>query len=384
MYRHHFPLMNELFGWLRTTWAWPGLEEVGRFLGTHLISGMIPAFFIAGAIAVFLDKQRITRLMGPQAPAWVSYPIASFAGAILTVCSCGVIPIFTGILQQGAGIGPAFTFLFSSPAVNLIALTYTTTFLGLGFTAARIVAVIASSIAIGLVMRLLFREPPPLAVPTLAMAEEESDRTDGQTLIVFLLLLLIMLTSTGIFDRHLRPDPVAINSPMLTSSMIRALDFLLSKLLVIFFEIAILAGALWKWFRPDEVKQWLKKSWSLFVMIFPTVLLGIFISGLLAALVPLTRYMSLFSVNSIESNLLASLIGSLMYFGTIVGVNIVATLVHFGMHTGPALTLILSGPAVSLPSVLALQAVVGRKKAVVFLLLVMLFTALSGYLYGML
>ncbi len=384
MYHLHFPLLTEFFGWLRSTWAWPGLEEVGRFLGTHLISGMIPAFFIAGAIAVFLDKQRITRLMGPQAPAWVAYPIASFAGAILTVCSCGVIPIFTGILQQGAGIGPAFTFLFSSPAVNLIALTYTTTYMGLGFTAARIVAVIILSILLGLLMRLLFREPPPQEVPVILMAEEENDRTDGQTLIFFLLLLLIMLTSTGIFDRYLRPDPVSINSPMLTSGMIRALDFLLSKLLVIFFEIAILAGVLWKWFRMDEVKLWLKKSWSLFVMIFPTVLLGIFISGLLAALVPLTRYMSMFSGNSIESNLLASLIGSLMYFGTIVGVNVVSTLVHFGMHTGPALTLILSGPAVSLPSILALQAVVGRTKAFVFLLLVILFTAISGYLYGML
>ena len=380
---HHFPLLTELFGWLRTTWAWPGLEEVGRFLGTHLISGMIPAFFIAGAIAVFLDKQRITRLMGPQAPAWIAYPIASFAGAILTVCSCGVIPIFTGILQQGAGIGPAFTFLFSSPAVNLIALMYTSTYMGLGFTAARFVAVIVVSILIGLLMRLLFREPPPEAAPALLMAEEENDRTDGQTLIFFLLLLLIMLTSTGIFDRYLRPDPVAINSPMLTSGMIRALDFLLSKLLLIFFEITILAGALWKWFRPDEVKQWLKKSWSLFVMIFPTVLLGIFISGLLAALIPLTRYMSLFADNSIESNLIAGLIGSLMYFGTIVGVNIVSTLVHFGMHTGPAMTLILSGPAVSLPSVLALQAVVGRKKAFAFLLLVILLTAASGYIYGM-
>ncbi|HNW36500.1 MAG TPA: permease, partial [Candidatus Ozemobacteraceae bacterium] len=207
-------------------------------------------------------------------------------------------------------------------------------------------------------------------------------RTDFQTFVFFVLLLLVMLTSTGIFDRFLRPDPIAIHSPMLTSSMIRGLDFLLAKLLLIFFEISIMALALWRWFHPDEIRQWLKKSWSLFVMIFPKVLLGIFISGLLAALIPLTKYMSVFADNSLEANLLAAIIGSIMYFGTIVGVNIVATLVHFGMDTGPALTLILSGPAVSLPSILALQAIVGKKKAITFLLLVIIFTALSGMLYG--
>jgi len=376
--------LAEWLAWLKVTWIWPGLEEVGRFLGTHLISGMIPAFFIAGAIAVFLDKQRITRLMGPDAPAWISYPIASFSGAILTVCSCGVIPIFTGILQQGAGIGPAFTFLFSSPAINLIALMYTTTYMGPGFMAARGIAVIIVSMVVGILMKLVFRDPPPQPVVTAQFVEEDNSRTDFQTFVFFALLLLVMLTSTGIFDRFLRPDPVAIHSPMLTSSMIRGLDFLLAKLLLIFFEVSIMALALWRWFHPDEIRQWLKKSWSLFVMIFPKVLLGIFISGLIAALIPLTRYMSVFADNSLKANLLAAVIGSMMYFGTIVGVNIVATLVHFGMDTGPALTLILSGPAVSLPSILALQAIVGKKKAWVFLFFVIILTAFSGMLYGLL
>ncbi|HEY9071676.1 MAG TPA: permease [Candidatus Ozemobacteraceae bacterium] len=369
--------------WLKTTWAWPGLEEVGRFLGTHLISGMIPAFFIAGAIGVFLDKQRITRMMGPDAPPWISYPLASFSGAILTVCSCGVLPIFTGILQQGAGIGPAFTFLFASPAVNLIALMYTTTYMGIGFTTARFVAVILLSILVGILMRLVFKDPTPQPVATLEVVEDEDGgRTDRQTLVFFALLVLIMLTSTGVFDAWLKSDQPVIHSPMFTSRMIRTMDFLLSKILLILCEIFVLAFALWRWFHPEEIRQWLKKSWSLFVMIFPTVLLGIFISGLLAALLPLTRYMGLFADNSLSSNLLAAVIGSLMYFGTIVGVNVVATLVHFGMDTGPALTLILSGPAVSLPSVLALQGIVGRAKAFTFLLFVILLTALSGLFYG--
>ena len=111
-------------------WMWPGFAEAGKFIGEHLLSGMIPAFFIAGAIAIFIDKDRITKYMGAKANPFVSYPVAALSGGILTVCSCGVIPIFTSIMQQGAGVGPAFTYLMSAPAVNLIALSYTGTLLG--------------------------------------------------------------------------------------------------------------------------------------------------------------------------------------------------------------------------------------------------------------
>jgi len=362
-----------LFEPLRDTWVWPGLAEAGKFLGTHLISGMVPAFFIAGAIAIFLDKQRITRLMGANANPFIAYPVAAFSGGVLTVCSCGVIPIFTGILQQGAGIGPAFTFLMASPAVNLIALSYTYTLLGTKFLVGRGLLVMLSAMGIGLGMRLIFGETAKTEEPSdVIIVEEDSDRSDLQLLTFFAVLVLIMVTATGV------TDPLILKF----SAMVNYDGLLLPRVLTMALQIALLAIICVRWFYRSEIVLWLKKSYSLFVLIFPKVFGGIFLAGVLTALFPLTDYMKFFDSNNIEGNVLASVLGALMYFGTIVGVTIVSTLKDFGMHQGPALTLLLSGPAVSLPSVLALAPIVGAKKAAGFLGLVILFSALSGFIFG--
>ncbi len=362
-----------LFEPLRATWVWPGLAEAGKFLGTHLISGMLPAFFIAGAIAIFLDKQRITRLMGANANPLIAYPTAAFSGGVLTVCSCGVIPIFTGILQQGAGIGPAFTFLMASPAVNLIALSYTYTLLGTKFLIGRALLVMLSAIGIGLGMRLIFGETQKTEEHSdVIIVEEDSDRSDLQLLTFFALLVLIMVTATGV------TDPLILK----ISAIFNYDGLLLPRILTMALQIVLLAIICARWFYRSEIVLWLKKSYSLFMLIFPKVLGGIFLAGVLTALFPLTDYMKFFDGNDIEGNFLASVLGALMYFGTIVGVTIVSTLKDFGMHPGPALTLLLSGPAVSLPSVLALAPIVGTKKAAAFLGLVILFSALSGFIFG--
>lgn len=362
-----------LFEPLRDTWVWPGLAEAGKFLGTHLISGMVPAFFIAGAIAIFLDKQRITRLMGANANPFIAYPVAAFSGGVLTVCSCGVIPIFTGILQQGAGIGPAFTFLMASPAVNLIALSYTYTLLGTKFLVGRGLLVMLSAMGIGLGMRLIFGETAKTEEPSdVIIVEEDSDRSDLQLLTFFAVLVLIMVTATGV------TDPLILKF----SAMVNYDGLLLPRVLTMALQIALLSIICVRWFYRSEIVLWLKKSYSLFVLIFPKVFGGIFLAGVLTALFPLTDYMKFFDSNNIEGNVLASVLGALMYFGTIVGVTIVSTLKDFGMHQGPALTLLLSGPAVSLPSVLALAPIVGTKKAAGFLGLVVLFSALSGFIFG--
>lgn len=362
-----------LFEPLRDTWVWPGLAEAGKFLGTHLISGMVPAFFIAGAIAIFLDKQRITKLMGANASPLIAYPVAAFSGGALTVCSCGVIPIFSGILQQGAGIGPAFTFLMASPAVNLIALSYTYTLLGTKFLIGRAVLVMLSAIGIGLGMRLIFGETPKAETASdIIIVEEDSDRSDLQLLTFFAILVLIMVTATGV------TDPLILK----IGAMANYDGILLPRVLTMLLQIILLAVICTRWFYRSEIVLWLKKSYSLFILIFPKVLGGIFLAGVLTALFPLTDYMKFFDTNGIEGNVLASILGSLMYFGTIVGVTIVSTLKDFGMHPGPALTLLLSGPAVSLPSVLALAPIVGTKKAAGFLGLVILFSALSGFIFG--
>ncbi|MDN5280574.1 MAG: uncharacterized protein PWR01_4539 [Clostridiales bacterium] len=361
-----------LFDPLKDTWVWPGFVEAGKFLGTHLISGMLPAFFIAGAIAIFLDKQRITKLMGAKANPLIAYPVAALSGGLLTVCSCGVIPIFTGIMQQGAGIGPAFTFLMASPAVNLIALTYTYTLLGTKYMLWRAALVFFSSIFIGLGMRALCDQPEPPEESTMIVVEEEPEATDTQLVIFFALLILTMITSTGVLDPVLQRFSGEYFSTLL-----------IPRLLIILFEVAIIALISYKWFHKYEIILWMKKSKDLFFMIFPKVLGGIFICGIIAVALPLTSFISYFDTNNVQGNLLASVLGSIMYFGTIVGVTIVATLKGLGMNDGPAMTLLLSAPAVSLPSILALIPIAGAKRSAVFLILVIIFSALSGLIFGM-
>ncbi len=361
-----------IFEPFRDTFIWPGLQQVGEFLGTHLLSGMIPAFFIAGAIGVFLDNQRITKLMGSKANPFIAYPVAALSGGLLTVCSCGVLPIFTGIMQQGAGIGPAFTFLMASPAVNLIALTYTYTLLGTKFMIWRAGLVFFSSIFIGLGMKMLCKEQPAEETQNIVIMEDEDERTDGQLLTFFIILIFIMITSTGVFD-PLIAKAVKSNSPS---------KLLLPRIGIIIFEIIILSIVCKKWFYKSEIILWLRKSKSLFFLIFPKVLGGIFLCGLLTIVFNLPKYIKIFSVNDFQGNFIASIIGSIMYFGTIVGVTIVTTMRDYGMHPGPAMTLLLSAPAVSLPSILALVPIAGAKKSAIFLLLVVLFSALSGFIFG--
>jgi uncharacterized membrane protein YraQ (UPF0718 family) len=363
---------NNLIAPLENTWIWPGIKEVGKFLGTHLISGMIPAFFIAGAIAIFLDKNRITKLMGAKANPFVAYPIAALSGGILTVCSCGVLPIFTGILQQGAGIGPAFTFLMASPAVNLIALTYTYTLLGTKFMLMRALLVFFSAIAIGLSMKMLCTQPDPEEQPNVIIVEEESSYTDKQLIAFFSMLVLIMVTSTGVFDPILKR--------LITETS--ALNLLGLRLIIILAQIIITAIYSNKIFMKAEITLWLRKSKDLFWTIFPKVIGGIFLCGLLATVLKPTNFMNWFDTNNFSGNFLASILGSMMYFGTIVGVSIVATLKDFGMNPGPAMTLLLSAPAVSLPSIIALIPIAGAKRSAVFLTLVIVFSAISGYIFG--
>ncbi len=361
-----------------------GLDEMAQFLGTHLVSGLLPAFLIAGAIAIFMAKERIIALMGPKASPWIAYPVASVSGALLTVCSCGVIPIFTGILQQGAGLGPATTFLFASPAINLISLVYTGNLMGPAFLWGRVVAVLFAAVLIGIAMQALFGSRPamPAVEPVIMVDDDDPQRTGAQDFAFFALLVGIMLTSTGILDPLLANVPLG-TSIGLEAETARSVHTLLSKIVLLIPELFLLVWMCRRWFLRSEIKLWLKKSWSLLVMIFPTVMLGIFISGCLAALIRPSDFLDNFDSNTLPANLIASVIGSLSYFGTIVGVNIVDTLSRLGMHNGPAMALLLSGPAVSLPSVLAMMPIMGRKRAAAYLALCIAVSAACGLVFGL-
>lgn len=371
--------LKMLASWLIVS-SHSGSTALIDFLSTHLISAMVPAFFLAAAISTFFSKETIIMAIGKKSNPLTSYPLAAFAGAILTVCSCGVLPIFMSLLQSGAGLGPAITFLYASPAINLISIIYTWKIIP-SMLWARIIAVAICAIAIGWLMQKIFANMPD-EFESEELKIKPSKRKAWQEGLFFILLVLIMLTSTNLFsgitDNLIpaswfasRGEDVAIKTAHLTG-----------KLLAIFIEIILVLVALRMWFTWDDTRKWLKRTGRQARSIMPMVILGIFFSGFLGGTSALVSSFSVFAENSIFSNLAASFIGAMLYFGSIVGVNVVDLFMRWGMHHGPAMALLLAGPSISLPSVLALTPIMGKYKTAVFLGLVVIFTTIVGLLFG--
>ena len=357
-----------------------GAKELIDFLATHLISAMIPAFFLAAAISTFFSKETIILAMGRKTNPFISYPIAAFAGAILTVCSCGVLPIFMSILQSGAGLGPAITFLYASPAINLISIIYTWKILT-PMLWIRIFGVAFCAVLIGLIMQRLFRDAD-LEFEHEEPTPKKRGRQPWQEGAFFLVLLSIMLTSTDalafLSSRIIPTSFFAHQGPELAVKSAG----LAGKLTMILAEIILTVLILRAWFTWDEARKWLKRTYRQGRRIIPMVFLGIFFSGFLGGAGSIIDRLELVSTNSIFSNIMASFIGAMLYFGSIVGVNVVDLFMRWGMHKGPALALLLAGPSISLPSVLALLPIIGHKKSMCFLILVVIFSASLGLLYG--
>ncbi len=357
-----------------------GAKSLIDFLSTHLVSAMVPAFFLASAISTFFSKETIILTIGKKANPMVSYPIAAFAGAILTVCSCGVLPIFMSLLQSGAGIGPAITFLYASPAINLISIIYTWKIIP-AMLWARIFAVAFCGIFIGVIMQKLFanienefeHEEPAI---------KKSTRKPWQEGAFFLVLVLVMLTSTDLFQgltsKVISPEWFSARGPELS---VKTAEFA-GKMLFILIEVIAVIIILWRWFTWDETRKWLKRTWRQAKQILPMVVLGIFFSGFLGGTSSIVSNLEMVGDNSIASNLISSLIGAMLYFGSIVGVNVVDLFMRWGMHIGPALALLLAGPSISLPSVMALTPIMGKKRTFAFLFLVVIFSATMGLLFG--
>ncbi len=357
-----------------------GATSLIEFLATHLVSAMVPAFFLASAISTFFSKETIILTIGKKANPLVSYPIAAFAGAILTVCSCGVLPIFMSLLQSGAGIGPAITFLYASPAINLISIIYTWKILP-GMLWARIFAVAFSAIFIGLIMQKLFaniadefeHEEPEI---------KKSKRKPWQEGLFFLVLVLVMLTSTDLFQGLTsKVIPAEWFAARGSEMSVKTAEFS-GKMLFVALEILAVIIILRSWFSWDETRKWLKRTWRQGGEILPMVILGVFFSGFLGGTSSIVSRLDMVADNSLTSNLISSFIGAMLYFGSIVGVNVVDLFMRWGMHAGPALALLLAGPSISLPSVMALTPIMGKKRTFAFLFLVVIFSAAMGMLFG--
>lgn len=349
------------------------LQEYAR---EHVLTCLIPAFFIAGAIAVFVRQASILKYFGPDANKFLSYSVASVSGGILAVCSCTVLPLFAGIYMRGAGIGPATAFLYSGPAINVLAIVMTAKILGWKLGLARAIGAILFAALTGLLMALLFerrgkdKNPGPIFVPE----SGANERTLLQESLFILNLVLILIFAT--WARPQDPTNLIWNT-------IFSLKWFITALLLGSLGIILL-----RWFERWELKTWLDASWNFMKQIFPLLGAGVLIAGFMLGrpghqgLIPESYIQALLGGNGLGANLFASVAGALMYFATLTEVPILQGLLGSGMGSGPALALLLAGPALSLPNMIVISKVMGIKKAMAFFVIIITMSTLAGLIYG--
>jgi uncharacterized membrane protein YraQ (UPF0718 family) len=342
-----------------------GWETLFAYLSQHVVTCLVPAFFIAGAIAAFIKKEAILKYFSPETRKTTSYGIASVSGAVLAVCSCTILPMFAGILKKGSGLGPAITFLYAGPAINILAIVYTARVLGLDIGLARAVSAIVLSILIGLIMMKLFPQHDEETTKTFGAARKAAvecadTRPKWVVPAFFLLLIAILLIGTSFLPVFYR-------------------------LLIVYFLSMAVAFLLIYYFTRDEVTEWGYEIWDLTKKIFPILIIGTFALGVLAYFLPPETFAPYFGENTLLANFLAALTGAILYMPTLLEVPIIGTTLGYlsgSMAKGPALALLLTGPSVSLPSLLVLYRIIGGKKTLAYAGLVVGFSTIAGFLFG--
>ena len=333
-----------------------GLGALLEYLSAHVLTCLVPAFFIAGAIAVFVSQASVMKYFGAKTNKILSYGVASVSGAILAVCSCTILPLFAGIHKRGAGLGPAIAFLYSGPAINILAIVYTARLLGYDLGIARAIGAILFSVIIGLIMAFIWRKeelektnnPGELALPQ----EEERIRPEGITLFYFAVLVGILVFGAA------------------------------EKWLITAILLVVLGLILYRWFRKEELKYWMFQTWDLGKKIFPILIAGVFVAGILKALLPQSVVEHWLGGNGLRPTFIASVFGALMYFSTLTEVPIIRALTDLGMGKGPALALLLAGPALSLPNMIVIARIMGIKKTAVYVSLVVVMSTMVGMAFG--
>lgn len=330
-----------------------GLQSVQEYLALHVLLCLVPAFFLAGAIASLFSKESVLKYFGASTPKYISYSVAAVSGCLLAVCSCTVLPLFAGIYKRGAGIGPATTFLFSAPAINILAIVYTAKILGYDIGIARAIAAILLSIVIGLTMALLYERnnEEHKGIKTF------NDEKHSHTVYIFLLLLAILVT----------PE-------IITSWTYLALV-----------EIPVIAATVYlsfKWYTKEERASWMQETWFLVKMIAPLLLIGVFFAGIIVELLPSEIVVKYVGGGTIMSYFIASIAAALMYFSTLTEVPIISALTLLGMGKGPALSMLLAGPALSLPNMIVINRVMGIQKGLSYIALVVVIATISGLIFG--
>jgi len=352
------------------------LQEYAR---QHVLLCLVPALFIAGAISNFVSQASVIKYFSGQARKWLSYSVASVSGTILAVCSCTVLPLFAGIYQRGAGLGPAIAFLYSGPAINVLAIILTARVLGWKLGLARALGAVLFSAVIGLIVAYIYRHEERQRTEAVsqrvaeAMRHKEA-RSGAQTVLYFAVMLGIL-----VFANWGKPaQPVGF-----WNAVFEVKWYITGALLV------LLAYMLARWFRRDELSSWLSATWGFARQIIPLLFAGVLAAGFLmgrpgtdAGLIPSRWIEAAVGGNSLRANLLASVAGALMYFATLTEVPIVQGLIGSGMGQGPALALLLAGPALSLPSMLVIRSVIGTKKMLTYVAVVVVMATITGMIFG--
>jgi hypothetical protein len=347
------------------------LQEYAR---KHVLFCLIPAFFIAGAISVFISQSSVIKYFGVRAKKILSYSVASVSGAILAVCSCTVLPLFAGIYARGAGIGPATSFLYSGPAINALAIILTAKVLGFKLGLARALGAIVFSVAIGLAMHFIFyKEEKKRDSEGFIETETTQSRPLGKTALYFATMIAIL---------------VFINWGKTLPDFKIWYYIYRAKWLIAGVLLIILLWMIFAWFKKTELKEWTVSTWIFVKQILPLLFAGVLVAGFLLGrpghqgLIPSWWIAKWVGGNSIGANLFASMAGALMYFATLTEVPILQGLMGSGMGQGPALALLLAGPALSLPNMLVIRSVMGTKKTIVYVILVIVMSTASGLIYG--
>ena len=342
----------------------------------HVLTCLIPAFFIAGAISVFVSQASVLKYFGAQANRILSYSVASVSGTVLAVCSCTVLPLFAGIYVRGAGIGPATAFLYSGPAINVLAIVLTAKVLGWELGLARAVGAVIFAILAGLIMAFIYRKDDANRQAGQIYLPDESskERRLWQNGLYMLTMVLIL-----VFAAFAKP---AADDAVVWKAIFAAKWYVTAALLI------VLGIMLKSWFVKDELTAWVQSTWGFAKLIMPLLLIGVLVAGFLLgrpgheALIPESVIASLVGGNSLWANLFASISGALMYFATLTEVPILQGLIGAGMGKGPALSLLLAGPALSLPSMLTLSGIMGWKKTLTYCAIVVVLSTTAGMIYG--
>ncbi|MDD5195270.1 MAG: permease [Candidatus Omnitrophica bacterium] len=342
-----------------------GIKAVIEYASSHVLTCLVPAFFIAGAMSALLPKEKITQYLGQKVPKYKAYPLSIAAGLLLAVCSCTILPLFAGIKKKGAGIGPALAFLYTAPATNIMAILFTGSVLGWNFALARIILSVTFASLIGVIISTIFKkedmEEEKNATAAFVSAEVKDTKNlpffQKHRLILFFITLVAILIAGTRLNGYLRYISISGLIIILT---------ILTKL----------------FFTKEETKAWLSETWIFTKKIFPLLLGGIFVAGVLTELLPQNFLATFMGKNTLSANFIAVLFGVFMYFPTLVEVPMAKMFLGLGMAKGPLLAYLLADPVISLASILVVRKFIGDKRTLVYVGLIILFTTISGLIYG--